>query len=62
MDFIIGRTPSSNVFSNKANGHIIIKEINKLAHSGEFNNENNPSKFLKIFDTVLEEQVNNILK
>ena len=61
MDFIIGRAPSSSVFSNKAKGDIIIKEINKLAHSGEFKNETDQSKFLKIFDKVLEEQVNKIL-
>jgi len=61
MDFIIGSTPSSSMFSNKAKGEIIIKELNKLAHSGAFKNETNQSKFLKIFDKVLEEQVNKIL-
>lgn len=61
MDFIIGNAPKSSRFTNKAKGEIIIKELNKLAHSGVFNNETDQSKFLKIFDQVLEEQVNKIL-
>ena len=61
MDFIIGKTPAKSLFLNKAKGDIIIQEINRIAKSGKYANENEESRFLKIFDEVLEKQLNNIL-
>lgn len=61
MDFIIGKAPAKGLFSNKAKGDIIIQEINKIAKSGTYNNENEESRFVKIFDDVIEKQINNIL-
>ncbi len=61
MNFIIGREPTSNIFSNKAKGDIIIKGLDKEAHSGVFDNEETAAQFLKIFDTVLEKEINKIL-
>jgi hypothetical protein len=61
MDFIIGKEPKSSIFSNRAKGDIIIHEVNKVAKSNEFESESDESRFIKIFDKVLEEQVNNIL-
>lgn len=62
MDYIIGNSPNKSLFKNYANGDIIIRELNKLADKGTYKNEDDPSKFLKIFDDVLENQVNNLLK
>jgi len=61
MNFIIGREVKSSFFSNKAKGDIIIEQANKVAKSKEFDDEKEESRFVKIFDKVLEEQVSNIL-
>jgi hypothetical protein len=61
MNFIIDREPKSNFIRNKAKGDIIIGELNSCSNSKEIKNEDDPSKFIKIFDKVLEKQVNNLL-
>jgi hypothetical protein len=61
MDYIIGNPPKKSLLRNYAKGDIIIGELNNLVHSGTYKSEKDPSKFLKIFDEVLEEQVNNLL-
>ena len=64
MDFIKGSPPKKGLLgiTKHAKGDTIIKELNNLATKGTFvNEETKASEFLKIFDTVLEEQVNNIL-
>lgn len=62
MDYIIGKEPKKKSFGrSNSRGDIIIKQLNNLANKGTYKNENTPSMFLKIFDEVLEEQVNNLL-
>lgn len=61
MDFISGKEPKSSFFSNKAKGDIIIREADKIAKSGKFKNENEASRFIKILDEVLENEVEKIL-
>jgi hypothetical protein len=64
MDFIKGNPPKKNWLNkNKnANGDIIIKELSKLSKDGTYKNEETKaSEFLKIFDAVLEEQVDKLL-
>jgi hypothetical protein len=61
MDYIIGNAPKKSFLKNYAKGDIIIKELNNRAKKGPSEEKDSPSKFLKIFDKVLEEQVNNLL-
>ena len=61
MDFIIGSEPNSSIFSNKAKGDLIIKGLNNVASSGVYKNEQPEAQFLKIFDKVLEDEINKIL-
>jgi hypothetical protein len=61
LDFIIGKAPKSSWLSNNAKGDIIIEETNKITKSKEFENEDEESRFIKTFDKVLEEQIQNIL-
>ncbi len=63
FDFIIGNEVSKGgVFSkNKATGDLIIKNANKLITQGKFDGENEVSRFIKVFDTLLNEQIKNIL-
>ena len=46
---------------NKATGDLIIKNANKLITQGKFDGENEVSRFIKVFDTLLNEQIKNIL-
>ncbi len=63
FDFIIGNQISTGgVFSrNKATGDILIKSAHKIIQSGKLNNEDEESRFIKVFDEILNKQVNNIL-
>jgi len=63
FDFIIGNEVSKGgTFSkNKATGDILIKNANELIKVGKFNSETEESRFLKVFDYLLEIQVKNIL-
>lgn len=63
FDFIIGNQVSKGglLSRNKATGDILIKSAHKLIKSGELDKEEEESRFIKVFDKVLEEQVNNIL-
>ena len=62
LDFIKGKKIESTFFSNKSKGDIIIKEVNKVAKTGNFINEDKESQFIKIFDEVLENQVKKIIE
>ncbi|MCL7755016.1 hypothetical protein [Polaribacter sp. Z022] len=63
FDFIIGNQISKGglLSRNKATGDILIKSAHKLIKSGELDKEEEESRFIKVFDEILEEQVNNIL-
>jgi hypothetical protein len=63
FDFIIGNQVSKGglLSRNKATGDILIKSAHKLIKSGELDKEEEESKFIKVFDKILEEQVNIIL-
>ena len=53
---------TGGVFSrNKATGDILIKSAHKFIQSGKLNNEDQESRFIKVFDEILNKQVNNIL-
>jgi len=62
MEYIKGNPPKKSLFKNNAKGDIIIRELDNIANKGTYRFEKDPSKFLKIFDDVLENQVNNLLK
>jgi hypothetical protein len=63
LDFIIGNQVSKGglLSRNKAKGDILISAANKLIKSRELDKEEEASRFIKVFDKILEEQVNNIL-
>ena len=63
LDFIIGNQVSKGglLSRNKAKGDLLISAANKFIKSGELDKEEEESKFIKVFDKILEEQVNNIL-
>jgi hypothetical protein len=62
LDFIKGKSPKQNFVKNKAKGDLIIKDLNKITKDGVYKNENEPSKFIKIFDKALENQIIEVLK
>lgn len=63
FDFIIGNQISKGglLSKNKATGDIIIKNANELVKSRKFDNETEESRFIKVFDELLNKQINNIL-
>ncbi|MGK0235933.1 MAG: hypothetical protein ACI9EK_002476 [Psychroserpens sp.] len=63
FDFIIGNQVSKGglLSRNKATGDILIKSAHKLIKSGELDKEEQESRFIKVFDEILDEQINNIL-
>lgn len=63
LDFIIGNEVSrGSTFSrNKAKGDFLIKRAHKLVNEGKLNNINEEERFIKVFDSILTEQLNNIL-
>lgn len=63
FDFIIGNQVAKGGFfkKNHATGDILISSANKLVKSGELDREKQESRFIKVFDKILDEQINNIL-
>ncbi|NIJ45133.1 hypothetical protein FHR24_001572 [Wenyingzhuangia heitensis] len=63
LDFIKETEVSRGGFlkTNNANGDIIIKELHKIISEKKFDNETVPSRFIKSFDVVLENQINTII-
>jgi hypothetical protein len=63
LDFIIGNeVPRGTTFSrNKAKGDFLIKSAHKLVDDGKLNNITEEERFIKIFDSILTEQLNNII-
>jgi hypothetical protein len=63
FDFIIGNeVDKGGIFSkNKATGKILIEEANKLIKTGILDNEKQEARFIKIFDTILGNQIIKIL-
>lgn len=62
FEFIVGyHPPKKSIFSKRLSGDTLIKEINQLVKKGQLNSEHQESKFIKIFDEVLEEQIKKIL-
>lgn len=63
FDFIIGNQVSKGglLSKNRATGDILIKTAHKLIKSGKLDKEEDESRFMKVFDEILEEQINNIL-
>ncbi|MDO6802997.1 hypothetical protein Q4595_11110 [Wenyingzhuangia sp. 1_MG-2023] len=51
----------SFIKANKAKGDHIIRELDKIIKDKKYNNETVPSRFIKSFDDVLENQINEIL-
>ena len=63
FDFIIGNQVSKGglLSRNRATGDILIKTAHKLIKSGKLDKEEQESRFIKVFDEILDEQINNIL-
>ncbi len=64
FNFIIDiEVSKGGIFStNKATGNIMISDAHELIAKGKFDSEEEESRFLKVFDNLLEKQVKNILK
>jgi hypothetical protein len=63
FDFIIDNEVSKGglLKKNKATANIIINDANQLITKGKLNGETEESRFVKVFDMLLENQLNNIL-
>jgi len=63
FDFIIGNQVSKGGFlsRNKITGDILIKNAHKLVKEGKLNNITEDERFIKVFDIILTEQLNNVL-
>lgn len=65
LEFIIDKDISKkgifSLFNNKATGDLIIKNADKVVKQGHFDNETIESRFIKIFDEVLEKQISEII-
>lgn len=63
LDFIVGNQISKGgiLSRNKATGDIIIKNAHKLVKQGKLDSITEEKRFIKVFDNILQEQLNNIL-
>jgi hypothetical protein len=60
LNFIKDNEVENGFFNKKASGDNIIKALNNVA-SDDYKNEEKESKFIKIFDKVLEEELTNVI-